>query len=200
MERISKDNLIYCFTKNQTNNKDELYIVKDKTGLNNSNILAYDDDFESLLKFSLPTKNRKFKQLISFNDCEDIINKISYGVLSFTYQDIPYSVALNHVYMDGKFYFHCAKSGFKLNGINSRVSYLVIEDLGVNSTVGTHNHKSVAVYGMLNAVTDFNEKQNVLKKLINDLAPTHPLNDQMINNTNIMVIIPDYVNGKCHIR
>lgn len=200
MENISNDNLIYHFKTNQTINNEELYIVKDKNNFNNPNILEYSDDFESLLKFSLPSKNRKVKQLISFNDCEDIINKIPYGVLSFTHQDIPYSVALDHIYIDGKFYFHSAKSGFKLNGINSRVSYLIVDDLGINEKVGTHNHQSVAIYGMLRNVDDFKEKEAALTKLIKDLAPTHPINEQMINNTNIMVLIPDYINGKSHIR
>ena len=69
------------------------------------------------------------------------MDKIHYGVLSFTHEGLPYSVALNHIIVDNRIFFHCAKSGYKLNSIEQRATYLIVEDLGINLKAGTHNHK-----------------------------------------------------------
>ena len=200
-----QDNLIYIFRQDQLINPTYRYLVIVKDGpdiipVEGCHIMHYQEDFESLLKFSLPTKNRKTKQLISLKQCEQLINEITYGVLAFSVNDLPYSVALNHIVLDGHLYFHCAKSGFKLKGINSRVSYLVIRDLGINKEVGTHNHESVAIYGTLKEITDFETKKNALLKLVSSLAPKHPYQDQMVKGTTILELEIDYMIGKSHIR
>lgn len=202
---LYKNDLIYIFTKEQLIKQDTNYlaIVKDQCPiqeLDNVQTMHYQDDFESLLKFSLPTKNRKTKQLISLDQCHQLMKKIHYGVLSFTNDDLPYSVGLNHILLDGRIFFHCAKSGYKLNSINKRATYLVIDDLGINLKVGTHNHDSVAVFGTILEVNDFDTKKAALLKLISDLAPDHPYNDKMVDGTTILELKIDYINGKTHIR
>ena len=132
---IYKDNLIYVFNKQQLiiSDFDYLVIVKDKTMLQeipNTLTMYYQDDFESLLKIKLPTKIRNPKKLISLSDCFNIMKEIPYGVLSFTYDDLPYSTGLNHIMLDGNIYFHCANSGYKLNCVNKKVTYMIINDLG----------------------------------------------------------------------
>lgn len=162
--------------------------------------MHYQDDFESLLAFSLPTKNRKNKQLISLNQCYKIMDKIHYGVLSFTHEGLPYSVALNHIIIDNRIFFHCAKSGYKLNSIEQRATYLIVEDLGINLKAGTHNHNSVAVFGTVHEVTEFETKKAALLEIVSHLAPEHPYNDKMVDTTNIIELEIDYINGKTHIR
>lgn len=201
---IYKDNLIYVFNKQQLiiSDFDYLVIVKDKTMLQeipNTLTMYYQDDFESLLKIKLPTKIRNPKKLISLSDCFNIMKEISYGVLSFTYDDLPYSTGLNHIMLDGNIYFHCANSGYKLNCVNKKVTYMIINDLGINLKIGTHNYKSTAVFGTMLQVTDFDRKKAALLQLINDLAPNHPYHDDMVSKTNILELKIDYVIGKAHI-
>ena len=200
-----QNNLIYIFTKEQLNDPhyNYLVIIKDETpiiDLDNCLTMHYQDDFESLLNFSLPTKNRKTKQIISYGQCWKLINDINYGVLSFCHEGLPYSIALNHINMNGRIFFHCATIGFKLNSIDQRASYLVVKDLGINLEVGTHYHESVAIYGTIREVNDFDTKKEALLTLINDLAPKHPYNDKMVNSTTILELEIDYLNGKSHIR
>ena len=69
---LYQDDLIYIFTRSQLRdlNTDYLAIIKNECSIqtiNNCITMHYQDDFESLLAFSLPTKNRKNKQLILIN-------------------------------------------------------------------------------------------------------------------------------------
>lgn len=205
IKNLYQDNLIYIFTKNQliNSNIEYLIIIKNDTyikELDHCLTMHYKDDFESLLKFSLPTKNRRAKQIISLNQCFQIIKNTSYGVLSFCNGELPYSIGLNHILLDDRIFFHCAKSGYKLTGINKRATYIIINDLGINSKAATHNHNSVTIFGTIREVTDSHTKKDALLKLINDLAPNYPYNDKMINTTNILELEIDYINGKSHIR
>lgn len=202
---LYQDDLIYIFTRSQLRdlNTDYLAIIKNECSIqtiNNCITMHYQDDFESLLAFSLPTKNRKNKQLISLNQCYKIMDKIHYGVLSFTHEGLPYSVALNHTIVDNRIFFHCAKSGYKLNSIEQRATYLIVEDLGINLKAGTHNHNSVAVFGTVHEVTEFETKKAALLEIVSHLAPEHPYNDKMVDTTNIIELKIDYINGKTHIR
>lgn len=202
---LYQDDLIYIFTRSQLRdlNTDYLAIIKNECSIqtiNNCITMHYQDDFESLLAFSLPTKNRKNKQLISLNQCYKIMDKIHYGVLSFTHEGLPYSVALNHIIIDNRIFFHCAKSCYKLNSIEQRATYLIVEDLGINLKAGTHNHNSVAVFGTVHEVTEFETKKAALLEIVSHLAPEHPYNDKMVDTTNIIELEIDYINGKTHIR
>jgi len=204
IKKIYQDQLVYVFNKDQCLDlkKDYLVIIKNECeikDIENCLIMHYQDDFESLLKMSLPTKMRKTNKLLSYQESYHIIEQGTYGVLSFVYQDLPYSIGINHIIMDGCIYFHCGKAGFKLNGIQQRVSFLVIEDLGINYEVGTHNYRSVVVYGTLKEVTDIAKKKTILLKLVEQLAPQHPYNDHMLTYTKILALDIDYMIGKKHI-
>lgn len=203
IKQLYQNNLLYIFTKNQLINEDYDYLVIIKNDckikqLNNCLIMHYEDNFEALLQFTLPSKNRKPTKLISLNQCDELIHKIKYGILSFSNGDIPYAVGLNHILLNNHIYFHCANSGYKLNTINQRVNYTVIDDLGINKEIGTHNHSSVAIFGTIRQVSDFDTKKAALLQLVSDLAPKHPYNDGMVERTNILELEIDYLIGKKH--
>ena len=72
---------------------------------------------------------RRSGQQLEREECEKILSEASHGVLSVIGDGgRPYAVPLNHVYRDGKLYFHCAVSGHKLDAIrrNPNVSYCVV--------------------------------------------------------------------------
>lgn len=204
IQELYQDDLIYIFNKNQINlDKDYLVIIKDSREIvevDNCLVMHYQDNFEELLNFKIPTKNRKTKQLISYQQCKTLLNKIEYGVLSFQEGSIPYGVGLNHIILDDHIYFHCARSGFKLNSRNKRAHYLVVDDLGINKEVGTHNHDSVSIIGEVVEVLDFDTKKAALLQLVASLAPKHPYNDKMVDSTTILELKIDYMIGKTHIR
>lgn len=144
---------------------------------------------------------RKTKQLLNYNESMNILHKISYGVLSF-FDEIPYSIPLDHVYMNGKLYFHTSKTDYKINGVGKQVSYTVVEDCGINEEKTTHNHRSVYILGILNEVENKEIKKDVLDTLIHKLCPTQKVDitEQMVDNVNILEINIQYMIGKEHIR
>ena len=178
-----------------------LTIVKDDVVLTDTNMKHYSDDWETLLPFKVPGKMRKTKQLLNYQESLKVINDISFGVLSF-FDEIPYSISLDHVYKDGKLYFHTAKKGYKLRGLNKQVSYLVVEDLGINEEKTTHNSRSVYVLGILKETEDKDIKKEVLDTLVHNLCPNRDITiqDEIINNVNILELDIQYMIGKEHIR
>lgn len=180
--------------------KDGMTIVKDDMSLGD-HCMHYSDDWESLLSFQVPGKMRKTKQLLNYNESVNIINKISYGVLSF-FDEIPYSIPLDHIYMNGKLYFHTSKTGYKINGVGKQISYIVVEDCGINEEKTTHNHRSVYMLGILEEVENKETKKDVLETLVHTLCPTQKVDitDQMIDNVNILELDIQYMIGKEHIR
>jgi nitroimidazol reductase NimA-like FMN-containing flavoprotein (pyridoxamine 5'-phosphate oxidase superfamily) len=207
MERIKKldqEQILYVFRKDQCKDlkEDYLILVKDTCKWEHVEgclIKHYGDDFESLLKHKIPSKIRMPAKLLSYRQCQEVMRRIQYGVLSITCEEFPYCVGINHILLDGRIFFHCAKNGFKLNGVDKRASFLITEDLGINLNVGTHNHRSVAVFGTLRKVEDVETKKAALLTLIHDLAPKHPYHDNMVTTTNILEIEVDYMIGKAHI-
>lgn len=205
MSNYVPEDLLYVFDAKYTKNEQPLIVLKDGVEIHPDDAdttMHYGDDFESLLTFNLPTKMRRRKQLISFSECEELIEEVDYGVLSFTYDEIPYTVGMNHAYLNGKFYFHSAREGFKLNSTKVPVSYLMVQDLGVVQEKATHNHKSVAVQGTTRIIEDEIEKKEVLKALVAKLTPEFgkEISPQMVKGVNILELEPRYIIGKVHVR
>ena len=74
---------------------------------------------------------RKEKQL-SANDCYEILRVAEYGTIATMGEDgYPYAVPLNFIYHKRSIYFHCAKTGHKLDNIDycPNVSFNVVKDV-----------------------------------------------------------------------
>ena len=70
---------------------------------------------------------RRKKQAIDETACLEILKKEKRGVLCMTADGWPYGIPMDHVLLDGKLYFHCAKAGKKLEALreDDRVCYTV---------------------------------------------------------------------------
>lgn len=198
------DDLIYIFPKKHLIHSGHECLVVIRDGCQVQEVsdcltMHYSENFESLVCCPLPGKNRLRKQIISLWQCGEIMERVPFGVLSFSNGVLPYSVGLDHILVGDRIFFHCSKTGYKLTGIGQQAVYLVVEDLGVSEEFSTHNHNSVAVFGTLRQVTDLETKKTALKQLCTRLSPKHPVTDEMAVNTNILELEVDYVNGKSHI-
>lgn len=202
--KVYGDDLLYVFAGKYTKNGLALAILRDEAELKESvgKAMHYSEDFESQVKVKLPTKNRRVKQMISLRQSEEIIHQAEYGVLAFTYEGVPYSVGLNHIYREDKLYFHSAKTGFKLNALDCPVSYLVVKDLGINEARSTHNHESVMIQGIMSLVEDEGEKLAVLKQLMAERAPSNhkEITPAMAQGVAILELEIQYLHGKSHVR
>jgi nitroimidazol reductase NimA-like FMN-containing flavoprotein (pyridoxamine 5'-phosphate oxidase superfamily) len=68
-----------------------------------------------------------FKPVLSNEECEKMIEGTYQGVLVMCRDREPYAVPMNHAYQAGRFIFHCAPVGEKLDMIraNPKVAYVV---------------------------------------------------------------------------
>jgi hypothetical protein len=64
--------------------------------------------------------------------CEAMIRGTFQGVLAMSDDGEPYAIPVNHAYEDGRFTFHCATSGRKLDIIerNPNVTYVITRFYG----------------------------------------------------------------------
>lgn len=103
----------------------------------------------------------QFHPLKDNEECERIIRGTYQGVLAMSSADEPYALPLNHAYVDGRFYFHCASSGRKLELIaqNPRVTYVISRYYGDSARLAEalrcHGHwESVVAHGRARIVAE----------------------------------------------
>lgn len=127
---------------------------------------------------------RRFRQQLQTERCEEILNRCGTGVLAVSGDEgYPYAVPLNYVYFGGKLYFHCAKTGHKLDAIArcDKVSFCVIDHDEVLPEKLTTLFRSVIVFGRATVVEDNTEKREAVTALSRKLAPDIPQPQQRID-------------------
>lgn len=125
---------------------------------------------------------RRKKQLLSKQATEEILRNGQSGVLGVTGDDdFPYVVPLSYVYENGKIYFHCAKTGYKLDGIqrNSKVSFCVIDKDQIVPDKFTTYFRSAIVFGNAQILTEDAVKQYAMELLVRKYS-----NDYQEDGTN----------------
>ena len=111
---------------------------------------------------------RRSKQQLSEDETRELLARGTWGTLSVTGDDgYPYGVPLNYVYLEGKLYFHCAKSGHKLDAIESdpRASFCVVDKSDIVKEEYTTYFRSAIAFGRARIVADADEKLRVLRAL-----------------------------------
>jgi nitroimidazol reductase NimA-like FMN-containing flavoprotein (pyridoxamine 5'-phosphate oxidase superfamily) len=121
-------------------------------------------------------KMRRTGKERSWEEAEKILREVSYGTLALHGDDgYPYSLPVNHIYEDGRIYFHCAKEGHKLDAIrgDDRVSFSVVaRDEVVPAEFHTHFLSAVA-FGRARILSDDDAKQSALERMIEKFSPDH---------------------------
>lgn len=111
---------------------------------------------------------RRFKQLLSEEESEQILRSTTSGVLALCGEDMqPYGVPLSHVYDNGKLYFHSALNGHKIDLINknSNASFTVIAKDEIHPETYTTYFRSVIVFGKILIIENDIEKERILEIL-----------------------------------
>ena len=111
---------------------------------------------------------RRKRQQLTEAECIEILMKNTSGVLAVLDDNgYPYAVPLSYVYDSGSLYFHCAKSGHKLDAIKNcdKVSFCVIDqDLIVPKEYTTH-FRSVIIFGRASVMDQEDEIRSAIEKL-----------------------------------
>lgn len=147
---------------------------------------------------------RRKKQILSPEASIAVLEKGTSGVLAVHGDDnYPYTVPLSYVYKDSKIYFHCAKTGHKIDSIkrNNKVSFCVIDKDSIIPEEFTTYFRSVIVFGKARILEDESEIISALVNLINRYSPgleykgLNEVNSQ-INHLLIVEIEIDNMTGK----
>ena len=119
-------------------------------------------------------KLRRSRQALSPAECAAVLERGTSGVLALSdSQGQPYAVPLSFVHMDDKLYFHCAKSGHKLEILaeNAKASFCVIDQDKIKPEELTTYFRSVILFGTIRILEDDEEKRNAIEKLTLKYAP-----------------------------
>lgn len=117
---------------------------------------------------------RRKRQLLTEEESISILNSGTSGVLAVDGDGgYPYAVPLSFVYSDSKIYFHCAKSGHKLDALkkNEKVSFCVIGQDRVVPEEYTTYFQSVIVFGKARILENDVEKREAIEKLAAKYSP-----------------------------
>lgn len=111
---------------------------------------------------------RRGKQALSNEDIVRVLKGGTSGVLALAGDDdYPYALPISYVYADGKLYFHCAKSGHKIDAVarNPKASFCVIGQDKVSSAEYTTHYESVIAFGKIRVMDDEIQKLCAIRKL-----------------------------------
>ncbi|WP_295031022.1 pyridoxamine 5'-phosphate oxidase family protein [uncultured Methanobrevibacter sp.] len=146
---------------------------------------------------------RRVKQQLSQDECVEILTNEPRGVLALLGDnDYPYAVPMDHVYVDGKIYFHGAQKGHKKDAIENypKVSYCVIDEGVMEDGNWWYTFKSVIVFGKIRILTDIDEKKEKLTDLGDKFFPTHDYTieevNKFLNKTEVFELEIEHMGGK----
>lgn len=100
---------------------------------------------------------RRFRQQITEEECETILQEEPRGVLSMYGEDgYPYAIPINFIYDGRKIYFHCAKEGHKIDALkkDNRVSFCVYDKGYLKEGKVGLNINSVVIFGKIRFIDD----------------------------------------------
>ena len=147
---------------------------------------------------------RKNKQ-ISMEECIELLKKETRGVLSVLGDgDYPYGMPMNHWYNeeDGKIYFHCGKSGHRLDALRkcNKVSFCTYDSGYCEDGDWALHVKSVIVFGRIEVIDDMDTIVDITKKLsykfTQDEAYIRTEIEKYAKATLLLQLTPEHVCGK----
>jgi uncharacterized protein len=135
-----------------------------------------------------------------------LLKEAPVGHLGLAYENQPYVVPLNYLYVDGAIYFHCAPKGRKIDYIkaNSRACFQVGRYGGLISSDNacSHNYQfsSVILEGTIEEVTDLEAKETALRGIVarySDSAMAEkPIPTKKIEGVSVYRIVVETISGK----
>ena len=148
---------------------------------------------------------RRKRQALTQAQCQAILEQGSCGVLALSGDDgYPYAVPLSYLYHQGKLYFHCAKSGHKLDALRRepKASFCVVAQDQVAPLEYTTLYRSVIVFGRLRELEDDGEKRAAIEALALKYAPqdTPAHREEAIQRgwapLCVLELTPEHISGK----
>ena len=133
---------------------------------------------------------RRFKQLLSEEDCLEILERGTHGVMAIMADDeYPYSVPINYYYdpEQKKIYFHGANKGMRWDYMKEgpKVSFCVV-DMDQNDPENySTNFRSVICFGRARVVEEEDEYYKALVDLTTKFVKGVPTAEEIVKQIGI---------------
>ncbi|MDE6952412.1 MAG: pyridoxamine 5'-phosphate oxidase family protein [Erysipelotrichales bacterium] len=149
-------------------------------------------------------KMRRFKQQLSQEKNIEILKRNTSGVLSLLDNEgYTYALPISYVYHNNHLYFHCAKTGHKIEAIqyHNKVSFCVIDKDQIVSDEYTTYFRSVIAFGTISIIENHQTKKEALKYLIEKYCINDTKNylenlDNHITGLHMLDLNIDKISGK----
>lgn len=148
-------------------------------------------------------KMRRYKQELSFAECEEVLASEPRGVLAVHGENgYPYALPMDFIFLDGRLYFHSAKKGHKLEAIakNDKVSFCVMDKGFRKDGQWPLNIRSVVIFGRIARLDDTEKAEVALRKLGLKYYPSAGEVEAEISrsmkNVEILELTIDHMTGK----
>ncbi|ABA87427.1 flavin nucleotide-binding protein, putative [Syntrophotalea carbinolica DSM 2380] len=142
-------------------------------------------------------------EITSTEEVEAIIRQSNVCRLGLCDGDMPYVVPLNFGYEDGKFYFHSASEGRKVELLkaNPKVCLEFDMDLGIISDEKACNwgirYKSVIVTGRATVLNSLEEKVQALNIIMKNYSDKdYTFAEKVVKDTFVFVVESQEITGK----
>ena len=145
------------------------------------------------------------KQQLTDDECVKVLKTETRGVLSVLGDNgYPYGIPMNHWYNDedGKIYFHCGKTGHKLDALKSdpKVSFCVYDQGFRREGEWALNVKSIIVFGKTEIIDDIDKIYDITTKLSHKFTQDEEYIKREINSaahkTLLLCLTPEHICGK----
>jgi uncharacterized protein len=128
--------------------------------------------------------------------CEQLLAGTCVGTLVMCHENTPYAVPMNHAFVGGKFYFHCALRGRKIDLIkqNPNVVYVVSEFRGTPGELPADSRchgpwESLLAYGTARVIEDHDAKAIAFRAFMGEYGqPDYTMSEEGRNDTSALVI------------
>jgi len=118
---------------------------------------------------------RRKDRAIDQAEAKHLLATCEYGILSTADgTNQPYGIPVNYVYQNDSIYFHCAKSGHKLDNIedNPTVSFCVVGKTKVLSSEFATEYESAVAFGIASEIHG-TEQNDALVAILEKYSPEY---------------------------
>lgn len=144
-------------------------------------------------------------KVIPMEECVALLESETRGILSVIGDDdYPYGMPMNHFYNseDGKIYFHCGKSGHRLDSLknHNKVSFCVYDKGYKKDGDWALNVKSVIVFGKIELIDNIDMISDISMRLSHKFTQDDEYIKSEIekyaHETLLLQLTPEHITGK----
>ena len=185
-------------------NRDELLTaIRQASAECSINGCEYEPLYKQALELLRFRPMRRTGQQLPDAEARDILTRRTAGTLALMGDDgYPYAVPLSYAFCDGKLYFHCAKTGHKIDAIRrcDKASFCVIDRDDVIPEDYTTHYRSVIAFGRVRFLESAIEMRAAIEAITAKYSPDVPGTaaaiDNGMSNLGIIEFTIEHLTGK----